>query len=89
MTANWAKRRNAKRRALADAKTVAGAGAKVRLRYESLVLDGEYPTRAGYLAVYCVTDAASGRETGTVLWTMDDDSWGSTYEPHEAKRKRK
>jgi hypothetical protein len=83
---SWAKRRAAKKRALADAKKVAGADETVKLRYEALVLDGEYPTRAGYLAVYRATDAASGLEVGTILWTMDDDSWGSTYEPHEANR---
>lgn len=86
--AGWAKRRDAKKRALADAKKVAGQGDTVKLRYEALVLDGEYPTQAGYLAVYRATDAASGLETGTILWTMDDASWGSTFEPHEANRQK-
>lgn len=86
--AGWAKRRDAKKRALADAKKVAGTDETVKLRYEALVLDGEYPTDTGYLAVYRATDAASGLETGTILWTMTDDSWGSTYEPHEANRKK-
>jgi hypothetical protein len=84
--ASWAKRRDAKKRALADAKKVAGKDEKLKLRYEALVLDGEYPTRSGYLAVYRATDVASGLEVGTVLCTIDDDSYGSSYEPHEANR---
>lgn len=84
--AAWAKRHDLRKRALADVKQVAGPGEKVARVYEAVVTDGEYPTRAGYLIVYRTTDAASGLETGRVLWTYSGDSWGTTFEPNEANR---
>jgi hypothetical protein len=86
--AAWAKRHDTRKRAIADVKKVAGMGEKVARLYEAVVIDGEYPTSAGYLAVYRVTDPATGLETGRVLWTDTGDSWGTAYEPNEANRAR-
>jgi hypothetical protein len=87
--AAWAKRKGVRKEAIKEARGVAGPGAKVKLRYEAVVLEGEYPSDAGYLAVFRVTDAAGRRETGTVLWTHSGDSWGSTYEPNGANRAKR
>ena len=81
----WAKRRKALNSARKDLRTYGGGkDRKTTLRYEALILDGKYPNQPGYLAVFQVDDKTSGREIGTFLWRMPDDSHGSEYWPNHA-----
>lgn len=84
----WAKRRSARKSALKDLREQAGKDKKTSLLYEALVLNGEYPYRPGYLAVFRVEDKASGLEVGTFQWSMSEHSTGSEYAPNQVNIKK-
>jgi hypothetical protein len=82
---HWAKRHQARKKAQAALKEAlaegAPPGATAKLRYEAILLDGEYPFKAGYLALFGVNNAAGNAEVGTFSWRTTETSSGYSYQP--------
>jgi hypothetical protein len=57
---------------------------KATLLYDAVAMEGKYPYRPGYLAVFRINDEKSGLELGIFSWTMGDDgSSGSQFAPNQ------